>query len=166
MLQVPETDGHLSQFLCSSVVRSKCLRRRTFSVLQNFSKNFITNFQFVLRWTSILHVRYSREEDQEDSCTSKFVAWPHNNGSEKSVYRLDAWIRKATQHISSLFFGGTTNAVAIQETLVTYHWSHGRLRASLQRFQSSSVSILTFQQLTECTLRRHRHLYMQLLFFS
>ena len=44
------------------------------------------------------------------------------------------------------FFRGTTNIVAIQETWVTFHWRHGRLRALLQRFQSSrGVSILTFQ---------------------
>ena len=70
--------------------------------LQNLSKNFTTQFQFVPNWTQILHVRYSREGDQEDSSTSKFVASPHKHGSKRSVYRLDAWIRQATQSRFSL----------------------------------------------------------------
>ena len=32
--------------------------------------------------------------------------------------------------------------------------------------RDNSVSVLTFQQLTKCTLRRHRHLYLTLLVFS
>ena len=38
------------------------------------------------------------------SCTSRFVAWPNSSGSEKSVYRWDAWIRKETQPVSSRTF--------------------------------------------------------------
>ena len=39
-----------------------------------------------------------------DASISKFVAQQYNNGSEKSVYRLDAWIRKTTQQISLRIF--------------------------------------------------------------
>ena len=35
-------------------------------VLQNWSEKFTTKFQLVVRWTQIMSVMYSREEDLEE----------------------------------------------------------------------------------------------------
>ena len=66
--------------------------------------HFTSTFLFVLKWSQIRHVTFYSEEDPEDSSALEYDACQNNNGSEKNVYRLDAWIRKTTQQISSRNF--------------------------------------------------------------
>ena len=56
------------------------LAQDNFWVSQNSSNNLTTTCQFV------------ELADQGDSSTLKFDAWQNNNGLEKNVYRLDAWV--------------------------------------------------------------------------
>ena len=115
--------------------------QENFWVWQNSSKKFTTSFQFVSTWIQTGHVTFSRGDDREESSTLKYDAWQHNNRSETSVNRSDAWIRKTLHAIS----GWTTNAVALTETWTTRIGMHERMRGCEHRFQSSmGVSIPSF----------------------
>ena len=89
--------------------------------------------------------REEGEEDEEDSCTLKFSNWLHNNGPEKNVYQLDAWIQEANPQISSRNFWMDLERSRSRGNLDSSCGRYGRLSACEQRFQSSrGVSILSF----------------------
>ena len=107
--------------------------------LAELFKELHYNVSVRLEMGSVRHVTFSREEDLEDSSTVTFDAWRYNNGSEKNLYRQDAWIRKRTGQGRSFHevFVQTTNAVRSRGLQVM--GSHGRQRDSEQRILWSSV---------------------------
>ena len=158
------TDSNQSQFVRSRVLRSVVQAQGNFWVSQNSSRNFTATFQFVSRWIQIPHVTFHSEEDHADSSTLKFdvrVATVDQRKKSLSMGRVNT----KDKHCRSLHerSGWTENSFARKETWISNRGRHEwpmtteSLWTALPVEQAYKYS--QFQQLTECTPRRHGPLY-------